>query len=181
MFSHRQFDVEVSRHFRPERLRWRLPAEVHGEEWNQSYVDLGGFSWPEARRVFQLESEVLRRIEESVEPQGELISMDDELYEEPDEHLHGLDIGVASAVAALSATGCPPIASCNAGAFGDSHREHYPLVAFFAFHDALPAIQSAAEKADAGLENGHDGMLVVYANDIRKMMQFAARLLNASA
>ena len=56
--------------------------------------------------------------------------IENELYDGDD--LRGLDIGVASAVAALSAARCIPFTSCNAGTFGGSHAETYPLVGSFA-------------------------------------------------
>lgn len=179
MFPHRQFDFDVSREFDAKRLRWRHADDVKGSEWNLGYADLSGFSRPEAQRVLQLESELVRRIEASDDPAAELLAIEDEPYEERDEHLYGLDLGVASAVAALSVVGCVPIPSCYGGSFGDSHREQYPLVAMFASRSALPAIEAAAQRSDTGLENGHDGILVVYANDVRKMMQFGSFLLDA--
>ncbi len=53
------------------------------------------------------------------------------LYES-DEGLFGLDIGVASAVIALSAARCIPCSSCNGGAYGGSHQERHPVIAFYA-------------------------------------------------
>ncbi len=178
MFCHRRFDFDVSREFDPKRLRWRRADGVKGAGWNLGYADLSGFSRAEAQRVLQLESEIVRRIEASDDPAAELLAIEDELYEEFDDALYGLDLGVAAAVAALSVVGCVPISSCNGGSFGDSHREQYPLVAMFASQSAIPAIKAAAQMADTGLENGQDGMLVVYANDIRKMMKFGSYLLD---
>ncbi|NWM10604.1 hypothetical protein, partial [Escherichia coli] len=89
----------------------------------------------------------------------------------------GLEIGVASTVAALSAAGCVPFASCNGGAFGGPHHESHPLVVFCARREHLPLLLAAAELTGVGMESGQMGEVMVYADDIRRMPAFAATLL----
>lgn len=48
-----------------------------------------------------------------------------------------LDLEAAGAVAALSAASCVPVASCNGGAFGGTHSEGAPVVAFYCRPAAL--------------------------------------------
>jgi hypothetical protein len=88
-----------------------------------------------------------------------------------------LDIGVASTVLCLSAANCTPLTSCNAGAFGGSHQEDYPLVAFFARNRTAEKIVLAAADADLGVRNGPGGCLVAYAQDVRTFRKFAAAAL----
>lgn len=143
---------------------------------NIEYADLRGINWTEAKRIFGLESELIARVEAASDIEAESVSIDDDLYQSA-ENLHGLDIGVASTVACLSAAGCIPFTSCNGGAFGGSHREEYPLVAFFARRNAAEQILEAATEAAIGLKNGPSGCLIAYADDIRELRQFAKTLL----
>lgn len=84
------------------KLSWPGRGEATDESGlggNRDYIDLRSLSWSEAQRVYNLEGELIARIENGEEPD----EIEDELYEEPDHHLYGLDIGVASTVAAVSA------------------------------------------------------------------------------
>ena len=94
-----------------------------------------------------------------------------------------LDVGVASTVAALSATGCIPFTSCSAGAFRGWHYEKHPLVVFYARPEAVPLLVQCAQNADVGLENEEEiyNPLIVYSDDIRKMRDFANALSEHSA
>ena len=93
----------------------------------------------------------------------------------------GLDIGVASTVAVLSAAGFIPCTSCNAGAFGGIHHETYPIVAFYAQPQYVPLLLQCAEESEVGLDNDQgwspeDLPIVVYTDDIRKMGAFSEAL-----
>jgi hypothetical protein len=136
-------------------------------------MDLRNIEPDEPGRVYDLEDEIIERLEASDDPEGEYEIVLEELYEDPDPGLYGLDLGVASTVAALSAVGCVPFASCNAGAFGGLHHERHPLVAFFAKQAAGSLLLACAEESGVGLEVEDTGTLLVYANDIRAMRRFA--------
>ena len=172
------FAVEILRAVSAEGLRWPKPSEAANERnlgCNRSYVDLRGCSWPQFDRVFELESQLIARLMAASDRAEEYNAIEDELYED-DEGLLGLDIGVASAVVALSAAGAIPFSSCNAGAYGGSHHEEHPLVAFFAKPKQLVFLLEAAEEAGVGLEGDSSGAVVLYADDIRNMPKFASAL-----
>jgi hypothetical protein len=135
MFTPPKFDIQLARNLPAAGLSWPEPGEAiddSGLGGNRQYNDLRRLSWAEARRVYELETDVIARLEASDDSEDEWAAIEDELYEEPDDHLYGLDPGVASTVVALSAARCLPFSSCNAGAFGGHHYEIYPIVAFYA-------------------------------------------------
>jgi hypothetical protein len=176
MFTHKKFDVEIARKVDRGELGWPEGGAAQddtGLGGNRAYIDLRRMTWAEARSAADLEREMIARIESAPDPEAEYEAVEDELFES-DQGLYGLDLGVAGAVIALSAAGCVPCASCNAGAFGGRHHESHPLVVFYAHAEAVDALMAAAEEAEIGLEGGE--WLVAYADDIRKMMRFAVTL-----
>jgi hypothetical protein len=182
MFEHRKFDVDVRRIGASPMLRWPDPGESGSESnlgGNRSYSDLRGIRWSEAREMLETEISLFRRIELADDPEAEYLDIEEEAYQGAFE-LCGLDVGVASTVAMLSAAGMITCSSCNGGAFGGGHHETYPLVAFFAKPFHLPILIRCAEEANVGLECSQ-GTLVVYANNISCMMDFAASLSKASS
>ncbi len=90
----------------------------------------------------------------------------------------GLDLGVASTVYALSAARCIPYSSCNAAAFGGSHVERHPLVAFFARAPIAKVILTCAEEAGSGLINVNNGSLLAYADTLPTLRRFAETLIS---
>jgi len=176
MFTYPKFDVELVRDVDPETLGWPEPGEAQDESGlggNRAYVDLRRLSWGEADRVAVLEGELITRIESAADPQAEYEAIENELFES-DVGLYGLDLGIAAAVVSLSAAGCVPCASCNAGTFGDDHHESYPLVVFYARAEAVEPLLTAAEEAEIGLAGCW--FVVAYADDVRKLMRFASCL-----
>ena len=177
---------------------------------NRDYADLRGLSWEEAQSVIELEAEYIQRIEQASEPcETELfeeeeiaeivtvqcqsvvvpafagttgfLNLGNPLNSELLPEIMGLDIGVASTVAALSADGFIPCTSCNAGAFGGRHHETYPIVAFYVQPQSVPLLLQCAEDSEVGLDNDQgwspeDLPIVVYADDIRKLGAFAEAL-----
>jgi len=139
-------------------------------------MDLRRPPWSKAIRVYELEGEIIARIERANDPESEYAAIEAEWDEEPPE-LYGLDLGVASTVVALSAVRCIPFASCNAGTFGGRHRECYPLVAFYARQRILDLLAECAVKAHIGLVVEETGELVAYATDITHMRAFADALI----
>ena len=182
MLKHKKFDVDIERRVSTKLIR--LPDSSYAEGdgsfgGNHQYMDLQHLTWAEARRVFDLEARIFNKLDNSKEAEFELCQIENELHCEFDNHLYGLDLGVASTVIALSAVGCIPVSSCNAGAFGGTHYEEHPLVAFYASRALIPSLLDTAAKSGAGLENSDAGMLIVYANDIRVMRVFAQTLIAA--
>jgi hypothetical protein len=175
-----KFDLVIERSVNTEALGWPESSRAAREGFycNREYRDLRGCSWAEVDEVSDLENDIVRRLELSgtdFEQTMECVSEElDELYESGYEGLWGLDIGVASAVLALSACRCIPFSSCNAGAFGGFHREKFPLVSFFARPLWVPAIMRAAEETSIGLYNSDDA-IVAY-GEIRSLMSFSHAL-----
>ena len=193
-FQHRNFDVQMIRQVDPDLTSWPKPEEVMEDchpGGNRDYDDLRGLSWVEAREVQGLENEYIQRIEHASRPFGtdpfDAEALFDELFDEEElAEIMGLDIGVASTVAALSAAGLIPCTSCNGGAFGGTHREEHPLVAFYAYPDAIPLLLQCADESGVGLDNDQgwapdDLPIVVYADDIKKMGAFAEALSKSSS
>ena len=181
MFSYRQFVVPVLRNLEPGELACTDEFAENADDllaWNSEYADLCGLTWSDSERVFSLESDLIRRIEESTHFDTESEPIDDELFHSP-ENLYGLDLGVASTVVCPSALSCIPLTSCNAGIYGGTHQEDYPLVACFANHPSVEKLLAAAGESSLGLKTGPDGSLVLYADDIRAFTIFAERLISA--
>lgn len=178
------FDIEIVRNVSTSLMSWPEPGAAGVENnlgGNRSYTDLRRLPWREARRVFELESQLIDRLAKSADPDNELYEIENELWDEIDGDLYGLDIGVASSVVALSAARCIPFSSCNAGALGGHHAESHPLVAFFTRKQALPLLLDCAENAGVGLENTSNGGLIVYGVAIEAMRLFARKLMQESA
>jgi len=184
MFTYRKFDVVPARDLADGIFGWPEPGEAlddGGLGCNREYADLRRLPWSEARRVYELETALIARMEVSEDPEQEWAVIEDELYDEPDEHLYGLDLAVASTVVALSAARCIPFSSCNAGAFGGDHHELYPLVAFYARPVVHDLLVSCAAAANVGLEIGQLRAVVAYADDIRALRHFAMQLIERRA
>jgi hypothetical protein len=123
----------------------------------------------------------MTRLEAADDADEEYDLLQDELYEDPDPNLYGLDLGIAAAVIGLSAAKCVPASSCNAGTFGGSHHELYPLVAFYARKETVVHLLSCAEEAEIGLEGTDYGAIVAYADGVPAMRRFAASLIRSSS
>ncbi|MDT4967574.1 MAG: hypothetical protein QOJ64_2311 [Acidobacteriota bacterium] len=159
-----------------EALGWpeRGTAGGDGLRCNRLYTDLRRCSWTQAQAVLGLEDRFISILESATDFEANIDRVNrelEELYDDEEEGLFGLDLGVASSVIALSAARCVPFSSCNGGAFGDMHHERIPLVAFFAMRAWLPVLVSMAEEANVGIVNSGDG-LVVY-GEIQSMLGFA--------
>lgn len=177
-------DLEIERAIDTTLMRWPSPSEASSEGHlggNCGYADLRRMSWREAEEALEEETVLVKRIEQASHPEAEEDAILDELYEDPDSPLFGLDIGVASAAISLSAAGCIPCASCNGGVFGGRHHETHPLVVFYVKPEIIPPLLEIAEKRDVGLENAARGTVMLYAPDVHRMMCFAEDLIANSA
>ncbi len=116
----------------------------------------------------------MERLEAASDLDDEEAAVVEELYSEYGvEALWNLDPGVASATAALSALGAIPIASCNGGVLGGSHKEAYPLVAFYLPAELGIALQTLAESAGTGLLVDEHGLAQIYGQSYRELVKFA--------
>ena len=191
-FSHRLFDVEIERQVDLSRLSWPEPGEAAREEafgfWigNRSYCDLQGIDWDFALGVAGIEQQCIENIQgspglgetgSSTIADAAMVHLDLDLAQILSEFggFAMLDVGVASTVAALSASGHLPFSSCNAGAFGGWHSEESPLVVFCVHPGSVRPLMECADHASVGLQNVSMayGPVMVYADDVRKFSVFA--------
>ncbi len=180
-FQHKHFDIETRIELRVGELSWPKRGEAADESGlglNRSYFDLRGISWRTVAEMMQVEGALIERIVTAADPTAEADAVEEEMNEAWDGHpLWGLDLGVAGTAHALSAAGCIPFTSCNAGAFGTRHHhEHYPIVAFYLRPKWADAIADAARAVGAGLHQHEDGTLHVYGETIVHVTNFGAEL-----
>ena len=159
----------IRRRVDPLSLTWPAASLSQPEYWNRLYIDMRGYSWKYAREILEFEEGVLAQNSWNVDAAQESLEDCESL-----ERLCGLDIGVASTVFALSAAKCAPISSCN-GAPG--HGEYYPIVVFFSRLPRIADLLESASEAGCGLENSDDGTLVVYAETVKGLLDFARELI----
>lgn len=120
------------------RALWEADAEQaveEGLEGNQEYSDLRGLTIDDLQLVLREEERWPNGIRESAAPadvEERLINLRGTAFN-PGKELWGLDLGVASAVVALSSLGACPVSSCNGGAFGLGHQAGYAYVSFFLY------------------------------------------------
>lgn len=195
-----KFVVEIARDLKPEELGWYSPDADPQESLgiNRRYEDLRAFNWGDVQAVLEIERDVIAQIEamefDEDDEDAEFSTPEDAAASILDTHeaaqdtcsfwggpLFGLDLGVASAVIAVSAVRCVPCSSCNAGALGGSHNEAYPCVAFYMRPQLAPGLTACAEKAGVGLSNGWDSSALLYADGVDGMMAFAQACLDAQA
>lgn len=181
-FPRTKLSVPIERNLNTDCLAWPQPGEAMDDSalgGNRCYMDLRRLPWCHARTAYALESQYISRILSSADPERDCETVEGEADDDP--ALFGLDLGVASTVLALSSAGCVPFSSCNGAVFGGHHNEQYPLVAFFGRAKMTSLLVECAESAEVGLRNAADGAIVVYADDVRRMLRFAAALIERRA
>lgn len=165
----RESEVPIERSVNPAELGWSSETALASKEYfNRCYQDMRGLTWDDASRVLMLEQEIIARCA------GDLSAASESISDGESASLYDLDLGVAAAVAALSAAKCAPISSCNGS---PGHNEAYPLVAFYCRKGRVRDIVKVAELTDCGLHNGDSGTLVVYAGNVQRLMNFAQALI----
>lgn len=171
------FNIEVRQDVDPARLYWPSRREMADEEaslaGNQHYQDLRGFKWSDVAKALEAEHQLLARIEIASDTEIEEARIIDELSEETETPLYGLDIGVAAAVLTLSAAGAIPASSCNGGAFGGFHQGSNPYVAFYVRPRRLLAVQAWARTAGLGLNVTGEGVVGLHARRVDDLLAFA--------
>lgn len=142
---------------------------------NAMFQDLSGFSWAEAATAVAAEMGLITRLTTAADLDAEAEVVEEERYDafEDTDALWNLDVGVIGAVIALSALGCAPIGSCNAGGFGGQHQAQHPYVAFFLPMAALPEVLSLAEAAGVGLILDPEGRAQLYSDRDLGLARFA--------
>ncbi len=159
-------------------------GEEHGLEGNHLYRDVRSVQWDLVAAAIQAEAALFDRFRASADMDAEYEAWREELEEAetPEEDFWGLDLGVISAVFALSAIGAVTVRSCNAGGFGGRHAEPFPLVTMFLPLKHVAEVLAAAEAADVGLDMLEGGLVRLYGRtdfDLHRFAQIAlARRLN---
>ena len=159
----------IKRSIATAQLSWPPESKLATDDYFvRGYGDMRGETWGNASETLEMEREFLGLMP------GDLSAAEAALCAGDRFELRGLDLGVASAVVALSAANCAPIASCNGGA---NHHEDYPCVTFYCPKVRLPDLLKAAELAGCGLESGGDGSAVLYADNVEPLLLFAEKLI----
>lgn len=143
-------------------------ADDGGLGCNRDYRDFRGRSSADARRVLEDER---RLVAEARSNEVCWISEDGDGPE-----IEGLDLGVASAVVALSVIGCIPFNSCNGGALGGDHDASVPVVGFYARPEQLQTIYDVSASRDVTL-CAERGALWLSSSSPEAMLSWAASLL----
>ncbi|MGA0534290.1 MULTISPECIES: hypothetical protein [Hansschlegelia] len=169
------------------RLAWPTKTEIEDADesgyfvGNCAYQDLVGLSAQHLSTVLKIERAIVERFMAADDINAAAEAFDDERLEadSPEDELFGLDVGVASAVVAVSALGGIPVASCNAGGFGGLHQAQQPYVAAFLPVDHGPKFERLAVAAAVGVVVGDDGLVRVYGRSDLDLMRFAELALAA--
>lgn len=162
-------------------LRWPTDDELEEDEpyfaGNRRYEDFRGFDWRDAITAIRVDRHSMRSIGRGLVAEEDLRDqLGGSTFEGPP---WGLDIGVAGTVAALSAFGAIPAASCNGGRLGAHHSYAHPLVAFFALPEMVQELIGYAEASGVGLTNSpnDDGTLLVFSPHLEPLTTFARQLI----
>lgn len=150
-------------------------GEDVGLEGNHLYRDIRFVEWDFVAAALQAEAALFDRFKAALD-----IDLEHEVWREeleaadtPEEDFWGLDLGVISAVVALSAMGAVTVRSCNAGGFGGRHAEAFPLVTMFLPRMIAAEVFAVAEAADVGLEMIEGGLVRMYGRTDFDLHRFA--------
>jgi len=142
---------------------------------NAMFQDLSGFSWDDAAEAVAGEARLIARLTKAVDLEAEAAAVEEERGEafEDVEALWNLDVGVIGATIALSALGCAPVGSCNAGGFGGHHQAQHPYVAFYMPAHVTAEVEALAAAAGLGLIIDPDGLAQLYADRDLGLIRFS--------
>ncbi len=160
-------------------------GEDNGLEGNHLYRDIRFVGWDLVAAAIQAEAALFDRFRDApdLDAEHDLWRDELELAETPEEDFWGLDLGVISAVFALSALGAVTVRSCNAGGFGGRHAEAIPLITMFLPVSIAHEVLAIADLADVGLVM-QGGLVRLYGRtdfDLHRFAQVAlARHLGVS-
>ncbi|MGR4863203.1 hypothetical protein [Caulobacter sp. LARHSG274] len=153
-------------------------GEEIGLEGNQLYSDLRWVGWDLVAQAIDREEVLFARFEaaESVEDEAERYAAEIAAADSPEEDFLGLDVGVISAVLALSALGALTFSSCNAGGFGGRHLRSVPVVEFYLPRALAVEVLEVAEAANVGLAQTAGGLVRLYGETDYDLHRFATLL-----
>ena len=133
-------DVEIERNVDTSRMRWPMREILTGQDGegvNRLFCDLAGMPWAIVERLLEYEEPKLSAVESREAETGDVFEHRDV------DPWFGLDLGVASAVGALSAANCFPVWSCNGE---PKHTESLPMILFRARVTRVPDLLEVAEE-----------------------------------
>jgi hypothetical protein len=138
---------------------------------NFEYVDLRGLSLTDLERALNEEQRAFALLQAAGFDQKSIDEVDRQRAASP--FIPILDLGVVSAVVAISALGCVPVTSCRGPTLGSRcHQQPAPMIVFYARRTHIPALLEAVERADCQIVN-NGAKVEIYADDVRKMRHFA--------
>lgn len=143
---------------------------------NRRYSDLRGLQWRDFLSIHRTEGALLERVARGA-AEDDLVRELAETASGGGHPLLGLDIGVASPVAALSAFGAIPAYSCNGGVLGSRHKAEHPIIGFYAAPKMARSLLTCATDAAIGLRPWNDGIVLAYAADVVPLREFGLGLM----
>ena len=144
---------------------------------NHSYVDLRNAEIADVAETIAFER---RFVIESANLAYDSPEMEDWLAETALAMELPVDMGVCSAVEALSAVGATPISSCNGGAFTSGHASDVAHVLFSCRPGLVRKVTEAARLTNCGvINNGRHAE--VYATEVEHLIDFAEALVRSEA
>ncbi len=161
-----------------EHMDEELASSEDGIGLNLHYFDVRGWSVSDAGIALEEESELLERLSGAGWTTDEASEIIEEHFSDYTD-LSGFDVGMGSAVLALSAAGATPISSCNGGQIGtDHHSTDVPHILFAGSKTLrVEAIEAAIEGAGLGAIP-NEGYGEIYADQVLKFHRFARLLFD---
>jgi len=170
-------NVVPSRTIDPRQLGWladRRATTRSNFPANFEYVDLRGAAPERVDRLLQEERDGYAYLEANAFSDAAVDEIDRRQVTASE--LPMLDFGVAAAIAAVSALGCVPVTSCRGPTLGRRpHSQPAPMIVFYARRRHVAPLIEAVVSADCQVVN-NGAKLEVYADDVRKLHQFAIAL-----
>lgn len=170
---------EVDTNELPEARSAHWPAS--GRAGNHCYCQLHAESAAYILRVATLEAELVDSVAPYNGDEIAGIEAEAEFDDRKPKRAPQLDLGVCAVSLALASFGCVPVSSCNGGAFSDGHHEVYPLVAFYCIRKTFLELQLILQNSEVGMKSGAGGVLILYARDVRALVQVALVLVRQLA
>lgn len=133
-------------------------------------------SWSEATEALEIERDRLAVAARADNPDEFEDRLDGDLEDWEQLGTYGLDLGVAAAVLALSASGCVTSTSCRGHAGRSGPDRDYPKVRFFSDRERGDLVSRAAASAGCGFGVDDEGVGMIWAPSVAEMMDFAAEL-----
>lgn len=149
---------------------------VSGLDLNYEFEDLSDCTWEDAKAALELEQSLIDRYVADPALFIDEVDNDSELELDIVQTLQGLDEGIAAAVMALNARGCPTFNSCNG--LHPQHGFDQATIVFFASRSDAEVVFRAAGKAGVTFLGESSGRLELCATDPRAFVRFAEALID---